>query len=465
MERTSFFVKKDECASDCNQVLYSDKHDTAVYPASHSYIWSSSENNNNNAYNINFSNGNDNNNNKNNNNAVRAVLAFSQFDLFHQPIPLSEFFQAYFDCRKKKRSTCSAVKFEIDYEKNIIELADEVNSGRYVPGRSIAFIVDKPIKREVFAANFRDRIIHHLIINKLNHLFERKFINDSYSCRVGKGTHYAIRRVDHFIRSCSDNYRKDCYILKLDIKGFFMHINRDLLYDKLRVFIQSEYLEPDVNIVLDLVQKVVFYEPTIGCKLKSLLAKWGDLPSDKSLFCSASNCGLPIGNLTSQVFANFYMNEFDHFVKHTLGIKYYGRYVDDFVIVHSSRHFLKSLLPTLREFLVSRLHLQLHPRKVYLQHYAKGVKYLGVVIKPYRKYVANRTFGNMFDRIFVLNRIVDSHPPARADRQLFRATINSYLGIMSHYSTYNKCRSIIDSNLSRWWLVRFRFADNYRRLV
>ncbi len=465
MERTSFFVKKDECASDTVQVLYSDEHDTAVHPVSHSFDWSSSENNNNNAYNINFSNGNVNNNNKNNTNAVRAVLAFEQYDLFHQPIPLSEFFQAYFDCRKKKRSTCSAIMFEIDYEKNIIELANEVNSGRYMPGSSIAFIVDKPVKREIFAATFRDRIIHHLIINKLNHLFERKFINDSYSCRVGKGTHYAIKRVDHFIRSCSENYTKDCYILKLDIKGFFMHIDRCLLYDKLYAFVTEEYTEPDVDIVLDLIRKVVFYEPTVGCRMKSPAHKWRDLPTDKSLFCSAKNCGLPIGNLTSQVFANFYMNEFDHFIKHTLGITYYGRYVDDFVIVHNSKEYLKSLLPSIRNYLDKNLHLTLHPRKVYLQHYIKGVKYLGVVVKSYRQYIVNRTFGNMYDRICILNEIVELHPPTRADKQLFRASINSYLGIMSHYATYNKCKSIIDCNLSRWWQIRFKFASSYKCLV
>ena len=452
------FVKKGECAS-LNEVLCSDGRNTATHLMSHSHDWSSTENNSNNAYKLNFSNGNSNNNNKNNTNNVRAILAFSQYDLFHQPIPLSEFFEAYFDCRKKKRSTCSAIKFEVDYEQEIIKLANEVNSGSYKPDTSLAFIIDKPVKREVFAASFRDRIVHHLLINKINHLFERAFINDSYSCRVGKGTHYAIKRLDHFIRSCSENYTKDCYILKLDIEGFFMHIDRRLLYSKLRAFLLENYDGLDVDVVLDLVHKIVFYEPTIKCRVKGSICNWNGLPKNKSLFYAPLSCGLPIGNLTSQVFANFYMNDFDHFMKHTLGLRYYGRYVDDFVIVHNDKEFLKKLVPQIREFLSVNLHLRLHPRKVYLQHFNKGVRYLGVIIKPYRKYIVNRTYGNMYDRISILNDIVEQRPPTRADRRLFVSSINSYLGIMRHYSTFKKCSALMNRYLSIWWKRRAEISN------
>ncbi len=458
------FVKKGECAS-LQEVLCSDERNTAPHSVNHSQNWSSTENNNNNAYKINFSNGNSNNNNKNNTNNVRAVLAFEQYDLFHQPIPLSEFFQAYFDCRKKKRSTYSAIKFEVDYENEIIQLAKEVNSGTYQPDTSLAFIIEKPVKREVFAASFRDRIVHHLLINKINHLFEKIFTNDSYSCREGKGTHYAVRRIDHFIRSCSENYTKDCYILKLDIEGFFMHIDRALLYEKLKTFLQERYCDPDIDVVLNLAQKIIFYEPTIGCRVKGSVSDWSGLPKNKSLFFAPTGCGLPIGNLTSQVFANFYLNDFDHFVKHTLGLRYYGRYVDDFVIVHQSKKYLKSLIPTLSAFLDVKLHLTLHPRKIYLQHYTKGVRYLGVVIKPHRKYVANRTFGNMYDRIMDLNEIVEQGPPTKADKNIFRSSLNSYLGIMRHYSTFTKCKHIMDNSLSIWWKRRVTVCGFLQKLV
>ena len=158
------------------------------------------------------------------------------------------------------------------------------------------------------------------------------------------------------------------------------------------------------------------------------------------------------------------MNDFDHFMKHTLGLRYYGRYVDDFVIVHNDKEFLKNIVPKIREFLSANLHLKLHPRKVYLQHFNKGVRYLGVVVKPYRKYIVNRTYGNLYDRISALNDIVEQKPPTKADRRLFVSSINSYLGIMKHYATYNKCSVLIDKNLSIWWKKKVCLWGQYTKI-
>ena len=145
-----------------------------------------------------------------------------QLDLFsisennnRQNIKLDELFEAYYNCRKNKRNTINALAFEIDYEKNLVQLYHDINDGIYEIGQSMAFIVNKPVKREIFAADFRDRIVHHWLIAKLNPIFEKEFINDSYACRVGKGTHFGIARVDGFIQSCSKNYTIDCYVLKL----------------------------------------------------------------------------------------------------------------------------------------------------------------------------------------------------------------------------------------------------------
>ena len=142
---------------------------------------------------------------------------------------LTDLFQAYFDARRNKRNTINALAFEKHFEENIFTLYDEIMSQTYSPKKSICFIVDKPVQREIFASDFRDRVIHHLIYNYIAPIFDKTFINDSYSCRIGKGTHYGIRRVDHFIRSCSQNYSEDCYILKLDIKGYFMAMNKQLV--------------------------------------------------------------------------------------------------------------------------------------------------------------------------------------------------------------------------------------------
>ena len=228
---------------------------------------------------------------------------------------LEAIFEAYFSCRSNKRNTINALAFELDYESNLIQLWKELNDGSYQPGKSIAFIVHKPVQREIFAADFRDRVVHHLIINKLNPLFEKEFIQDSYACRVGKGTHHGISRANKFIRQCSKNYKEDCYVLKLDIEGFFMHINKEILFSRLQKFIEAQYKQNDKELVLEICHKIIFNSPTENCIIKGAAKNWEGLPKNKSLFHSPQNSGLPIGNLTSQIFANFYMSAFDHFMK------------------------------------------------------------------------------------------------------------------------------------------------------
>ena len=364
---------------------------------------------------------------------------------------LEELFTAYYDCRRNKRNTRNALSFELNYEQNLFELYRQIMDGSYMPGRSIAFIVNRPVKREIFAADFRDRVVHHFLINKLNLLFEKQFIYDSYSCRIAKGTHFGIQQVSKFIRSCSNNYKTDCYILKLDVEGFFMHINKDILFERLQTFINKKYLQSDKELLINLCRKVIYNDCKMNCMIKGKTSDWSDLPATKSLFHSPENCGLPIGNLTSQIFANFYLDPFDHFMKHTLGLKYYGRYVDDFVIIHPDKEYLKSLVPTLSNYLLSTLQLTLHPKKIYLQHYIKGVQFLGTVIKPHRIYIANRTKGNFHTAIENQNKIVRDHKPNREEQKAFLNSMNSYLGIMNHYQTYNLRKTMLYKSLSVWW--------------
>lgn len=380
-------------------------------------------------------------------------------------IDVEQLFEAYLSCRKTKRYTQNALKFEVDYEANLFDLKEEIENGIYYPGRSIAFIVTKPVKREIFAADFRDRVVHHWLINKLNPLFENLFIQDSYACRVGKGTHYGVKRADAFIKACSENYTKDCYILKLDIQGFFMHINRNLLLTMLEKFIHQYYTQPDKALVLEITQKIIFNQPTQNCIIKGNKKDWDGLPKNKSLFHSPPNCGLPIGNLTSQVFANFYMHHFDAFIKKELGLKYYGRYVDDFVIVHPEKDYLKSLIPQLSDFLFSNLQLTLHPKKIYLQHYSKGVKFLGTVIMPNRIYIANRTKGNFYNAIEKQNQIVRDRKPTKEDKAAFLSSMNSYLGIMKHYKSYKLRKRMIFKKLSAYWFNHVYLSGGIAKFV
>lgn len=383
----------------------------------------------------------------------KAMQQLTLFETINKEKITLDLFQAYFDARKNKRNTVNALSFEKHFEANLFAMCNEIIETRYEPRPSICFVVNKPVKREIFAADFRDRVIHHFIYNYISPIFEKTFINDSYSCRVGKGTHYGIKRIDHFIRSCSRNYTSDCYILKLDIKGYFMAMNKILLYKKIReeLIKQKLKLDFDLPVVLYLIEKTLFNDPRKSCVIKGKQTDWDGLPETKSLFHARHNCGLPIGNLTSQLFGNIYMNTFDHWVKRDLRIKYYGRYVDDFILVHRDKEYLKTLIATTRNYLDEKLNLELHPHKIYLQHFSKGVQYLGAIIKPHRVYISARTKGNFYESIAKQNLIARDHKPAEEEQAKFLSCMNSYLGIMKHYKTYKIRKQMIFKDLSCWW--------------
>jgi hypothetical protein len=365
-------------------------------------------------------------------------------------------FQAYFDCRRNKRNTPSALKFELHFEKYLFELDNEIRNGTYQPGRSTAFVVTKPVKREVFAAPFRDRVVHHWLIKKLEPLFEELFIEDAYACRSGKGTHFGIQRIRNFIHLCAQEHMGEAYVLKLDIRGFFMHISRPLLFEKLKYFLRTQHQSEDLLFILDIAGRLIFNDPTKNCIIKGDLSLWDDLPRDKSLFYAPADCGLPIGNLTSQVFANFYLNDLDHFISKNLQINYYGRYVDDFVLVHHDRRYLAYLITRIENYLKAELMLQVHPKKRYLQHYTKGLSFLGVMMKPNRIYVGNRIKSNFYKVLNKHNEIVASAPMDKTLVMQFVSQINSYLGIMKHYQTYRLRKNGITKKMNpAWWKYIF----------
>ena len=382
-----------------------------------------------------------------------------QFELFGDSFPpqagqiaLEDIFAAYYECRRNKRQTANAIAFELNFEQELIRLWQEINSGTYKIGRSIAFIVKEPVQREVFAANFRDRVVHHLVIAKINPLFEQSFIPSSYSCRAGKGTLYGVRDVSRMIKECSAGYSEDCYILKLDIRSFFMSIDKNILYRMLKIFIEEKYSAPDKYLLQKLLKKIIFYNPEDNCFIKGSLADWNGLPCHKSLFWSDRARGLPIGNLTSQIFANFYLDKLDKYVTKELGFQYYGRYVDDFVLIHRDKSVLLDARRKIEIFLQNSLHLTLHPQKVYLQHYSKGVRFIGAVIKPYRIYIGNRTKRNLYQKIYAeLPPMSESVSAVLGKIEKFSSCVNSYLGFMRHYNTF-RLRSHILSLLNESFL-------------
>ncbi len=380
---------------------------------------------------------------------------------------LEDLFTAYYNARKNKRNTANQLKFELQMEDNLLRLYHQLEERTYRPGRSVAFIIDDPVKREVFAAGFSDRVIHHLYFNYVNEIFERSFIDDSYSCREGRGTSYGIKRLDHHIRSCSHNYTREAWILKLDLSGYFMSIDRQKLYDKV-VATLHKYADRrnsrgvlfrealDYDLLMFLTRVIIFHDPLENCFIKGDMSEWEGLPADKSLFSSAPGCGLPIGNLTSQLFSNVYLNDFDQWIKRTLKVRHYGRYVDDFFLIDPSNEALTDALGQIREYLRDSFGIKLHPHKIYRQRVERGAQFLGAIIKPYRIYVAKRTVRN-FKVAMARGDKFYRHRPG----QLIEV-LNSYLGLMMHHKTYKLRKIMVEKN---FWIFRFGWLDvRWRRI-
>lgn len=350
---------------------------------------------------------------------------------------------------KNGKSSKSIRAFDLHHEHEIIQLAEEIQSQTYAPSPYRCFIIHDPVCREIFAARVRDRIIHHLIHTIINPFFEHCFITDSYACRVWKGTHFGINRLQHHIRSCSQNYTADCFVLKLDIQWFFMAIDKNIL----RTIIEKQltkhrqYRNQQAPFLtraygLQLIHTILFFDPTKHFTRLWLASDRDELPSDKSLFHSPPDIWLPLGNLTSQLFANIYLHQMDLFIKHTCTIKHYGRYMDDFYLIHHDLHYLQDCLRSIKSFLSDRLHLTLHPRKIYLQHYTKWVQFCGAIIKPYRTYVKKKTLGRFRQKINTLTPVdVATHEKL----QKVICTINSYLGICQHVDSYKIRKKIVNS--------------------
>ena len=385
------------------------------------------------------------------------------------PKLLVDLFKAYYCARRYKRNSPDCLAFEIDYEKKLFQLYQEIINNQYKISRSLCFVSFSPVQREIFAGNFRDRIVHHLIYNYLSPFFERLFIYDDYSCRLEKGVSLGIRRLDHFIRACSKNYSQDCYVLKLDIKGYFMSIDRNILYQKVEKVINRfrADLGVDYDLLLRLVNLVIFHNPTKHCYIKGAQEDWRGLPKSKSLFYARKGKGLPIGNLTSQLFGNVYLNDFDHFVKNKLRCRYYGRYVDDMVFIHQDKNYLKSIIPEINNYLREKLCLEIHPKKTYLQHFTKGVQFLGVIIKPHRIYVGQRSKQSFYKKIIEWNKIIENQKGQITKSQLnvFLFSLNSYLGHFYQCSAYKLSHKITHKNLSPYFKKYIYIIGGYKKAI
>ncbi len=348
--------------------------------------------------------------------------------------------EAYFRARASKRNSSSQLNFEVDLESHIFLLHQQVIRKTYQPSIAKAFVINKPVFREVFAPDFRDRIIHHFIYLYLYPQMEKKLINDTYSCRNKKGTHYGVRRASYFLKRVTNHYTDSAYVLKLDITGYFMNIKHDILLDNTMRILELEKLNIttlEKDILKYLIKIVIFHDPTVNYRLQGSPSNWKHIPNNKSLFGTAKGCGLPIGNLTSQLFGNIYLNDLDHYIKKDLNIKYYGRYVDDLVLMDRSKHKLISVITDI-SIQLNALGLQLHPSKIYLEHYTKGFYFLGQYVKPYCMYIGNRTKQKLFElSLWLKRKYSGKYSITDTIIKETLSKVNSYLGILSHANTYS----------------------------
>lgn len=322
--------------------------------------------------------------------------------VYNNIISIDNLLASWWEFLKGKRKRKDVAEFSLHLMDNIIALHEELSVKTYRHGGYEAFKINDPKPREIHKALVRDRLVHHAIYRNLYPLFDKKFICDSYSCRNNKGTHKALGRFRCFAYKVSQNNTRTCWVLQCDIRKFFANIDHKILAN-----ILSRHIED--KDVLWLLERVIDSFESLG----------------------KSDVGLPLGNLTSQLLVNIYMNEFDWFVKHELKVKWYIRYADDFAILHENKKYLEVLIPQIDKYLQSKLHLQLHPNKVKIKTLASGIDFLGWVNFADHKVLRTKTRNRMFARL----SINDS-----------RATLNSYLGLLSHGNTKKIINDIMSNS-------------------
>lgn len=319
-------------------------------------------------------------------------VTYIQFGHAYQHIiSMENLLEAWKEFIKGKKSRKDVLEFERNLMANIILLHKELTEKRYKHSPYEAFNISDPKPRNIHKAIVRDRLLHHAIYRMLYQFFDRTFIAQSYSCRFGKGTHKAIKQFRSYVCTASKNHTKTVLVLKCDIRKFFASIDHPTL-----IKIIKEYI-PDKDII---------------CLLSEIIGSFHS--TDKGV-------GLPLGNLTSQLLVNVYMNKFDQFMKHKLKAKYYLRYADDFAILSHDKEWLIKTLQDISEFLWSNLKLKLHPSKVSIRTVGAGNDFLGWTHFSDYSVLRTVTKKRMFNKIRIKN--------GREE------TVQSYLGLLKHGNT------------------------------
>lgn len=308
-------------------------------------------------------------------------------------------FTAWEEFRRGKQSRKDVMQFEDRLEQHLFQLHRELHDGTYSHGSYSAFTICDPKQRRIHKATVRDRIVHHAVFSVLNPIFEPTFIAHSFSCRKEKGTHRAVAALEWMLWQVSKNHQRQCFALKCDIHQFFASVDHAILLGFLKRKIKDE---------------------RIMCLLQQII---------ESFTTSPRGTGIPIGNLTSQLFANIYLNDFDQFMKNDLHIRHFIRYTDDFVVLAEDKDALEKMIPLIRSYLQDSLRLDLHPRKVSIRTCRQGIDFLGYVLRPHHRLIRTRTKRRMF-RKFRMR--MEEHARGIGSTESVQQSLQSYLGVLSH---------------------------------
>jgi RNA-directed DNA polymerase len=407
---------------------------------------------------VNFNNGNVNNDNRNNKafcRPVRSLVAGHCQDA----VNLRSLHQAWRQARRHKLPSPNQLSFDSQWIDGLLQLEQQLNAGTWSPRPATCFIAKRPKARQIHAPDFADRIVHHWLVPQLETVFESGFIHDSYANRRGKGTHKAVERLQQFARQV-DSGQGGGWYLQLDIHNFFNSIHRGVLYRMLKPRLERAGAPLTVlRTVHALLRHPVRRQGIIH---RSTAAERTQVPPHKRLENAAPGCGLPIGNLSSQFFANVYLDALDQFVKHTLKAQRYLRYVDDFVLVHHDRAQLESWQVQIEQFLADHLQLKLKA-DIRLRPLRAGCDFLGYVVFPTHIKVRQRVLRHAQQALAEWHRSHIRGDVAQATPEQLRQLSSrwaSYQGHLKHASSWRLQQLILARKpwLSSLTSVRRRFS-------
>ncbi len=338
-------------------------------------------------------------------------------NIFNELISIESLFIAWSEFRKGKTKRRDVQEFSRHLEKNIFRLQRELVEKKYKHSPYSSFYIHDPKVRHIRKASVKDRLVHQAAYTILTRIYEPRFVNDLYSSRVGKGTHAGVNALTSMTLKVSRNLTQPCWALKCDVSKFYDSVDHAALLDLIRITIT----DPSAQWLLTEIVESFHHEGTPGK-------------------------GLPIGNLTSQIFTNIYLNELDQFVKQTLRVKYYARFADDLVLLSTGKKELQNYLPLIKKFLQERLKLQLHPKKVSIRPLHQGVDFLGYVVLPHHRVLRTKTKRRMLRK---LDQRLNECFSDLVSKESLNQTLQSYLGLISHVNAFELKRDVLNRFMAK----------------